>query len=236
MNIDNVLVCITNHNENKNSLILKNNLSRYFDTIIIDSKSDIVLDEFDVKLPNVYYTGLFNESFNQTKIREKTHCFFIASDIDIDDYDKLVECIKGLDDDIYIWAPSSRGQSHIHCKNKKSDGCREVPYVEGFCFLSNIKVVDNLYPISLDRNKYGFGIDLLMGLNCIKRLNKKCVIDDRVEIYHKEGTGYDQGKALMDMYNWMYNDFDNIAKEYTVLYSTSPGSETLLLKLKGDRL
>jgi hypothetical protein len=60
-----------------------------------------------------------------------------------------------------------------------------------------------------------------LGYNCIKRLGKKCLIDDRVEIYHKEGTGYDQGKALQDMYNWMLSSFDDGVKNYTVLYSRS---------------
>lgn len=232
MNLDNILVCITNHNNNENAIHLKNNLSNYFETIIIDSESDNVLDEFDVKLNNVYYTGLFNESFNQTKIRNKEYCFFIASDVYINDFEKLAHCVESLDEDVYVYAPSSRGQSHAHCKNFSSYSLREVPYLEGFCFLSNIKVVDDLYPVSLEKNKYGFGIDLLMGLNCIKRLRKICVVDDRIEIYHREGTGYDMGAALRDMYNWMFNDFDDIVKEYTILYSKSPGYEKLLNYLK----
>ena len=232
MNLNNILVCITNHNENENAIHLKNNLSSYFDTIIIDSESDIVLDEFDIKLPNVYYTGLLNESFKQSIERNKDYCFFIASDVYINDFKKLSECILSLDENVYVWAPSSKGQSHIHCKNLDSGNIREVPYVEGFCFLSNIKVVDSLYPISLERNKYGFGIDLLMGLNCIKRLGKICAVDDRIEIYHREGTGYDQSKALRDMYTWMFNEFDDIVKEYTFIYSKSPGYEKLLEYLK----
>jgi len=232
MNKEDILVCITNHNSNDNSIELKRGFSEYFDTIIIDSKSDVVMDEFDVKLGNVYYTGLFNESIKQCKERNKKYLFFIASDVFVDDYFKISEIVNGLTDDIYCWAPSSNGQSHKHCKNLKTNCFREVPYLEGFCFLSHLDCFDNLYPISMERNLYGYGIDLLIGLNCIKRLGKKCVIDDRLEIYHKEGTGYDQGKALKDMYEWMINDFDNIVKIYTALYSKSPGYEKLLEHLK----
>lgn len=232
MKNEDILICITNHNNNDNALTLKNNFSKYFDTIIIDSKSDIILDEFDIKLSNVYYTGLFNESYNQTKERNKKYCFFIASDVYVENIDSILDCISSLDDDIYIWVPSSKGQSHLHCKNFNSNGLREVPYVEGFCFLSHIDVLSKMTPVSTSNNKYGYGIDLLMGFICIKNLRKKCVVDDRVEIYHREGTGYDQSKALQDMYNWMLSNPDNQVKEYTILYSKSPGHNTLLQYLK----
>jgi len=75
MNKEDVLVCITNYNSNENALSLKSNFSKYFETIIIDSKSNIIEDGFDIKLENVFYTGLFNESVNQCKIRNKKYYF-----------------------------------------------------------------------------------------------------------------------------------------------------------------
>lgn len=221
MNKQDILVCITNHNSNDNAVELKSSFSKYFDTIIIDSNSNEVLEEFDVKLGNVYYTGLVNESIKQCKIRNKKYLFFIASDVYYDNYEEVCDIIYSLNDDIYLWSPSSRGQSHYHCKNFKTDSIREVPYLEGFCFLSHIDCCDFIYPVSMEKNLYGYGIDLLLGYNCIKILKKKCVVDDRVEIYHKEGTGYNQGKALQDMYNWMMSEFDNGVEEYTILYSRS---------------
>ncbi len=231
MNKEDVLVCITNYNSNENALSLKSNFSKYFETIIIDSKSNIIEDGFDIKLENVFYTGLFNESVNQCKIRNKKYLFFIASDVYFEDCEKVSEFISNLNDDVYLWAPSSRGQSHQHCKNK-GQGLREVPYLEGFCFLSHIECCKSLYPISLNRNKFGYGIDLLLGHNCIKIQRKKCLVDDRIEIYHKEGTGYDQGQALHMMYDWMGKDFNEEILRYTILYSKSPGHEKLLDYLK----
>lgn len=228
-----ILVCITNHNSNNNSKTLKDNLSKFFDTIIIDSKSNIIEDFFDIKLENVYYTGLYNESVKQTIELGKKYLFFIASDVFIEDYEKMYNIITELDDEIYLWAPSTNGQSHIHCKPKMTDNYREVPYLEGFCFLTHIDCTDRLNPISLDINKYGFGIDLLLGYNCVRTLKKKCVVDDRITVYHKEGTGYDQGKALTDMYHWMLYNFDQDVNAYTMLYSTSPGQEKLLNFLNG---
>lgn len=221
MNKKDILVCITNHNSNENSLKLKKGFSEYFETIIIDSKSDEILDDFDVKLGNVYYTGLINESINQTKIKNKKYLYNIASDVFIDDYEKISDIINELPEDIYLWSPSSKGQSHYHCKNFNSNKYREVPYLEGFTFLAHIDLFNNLYPISLEKNLYGYGIDLILGYNCIKTLRKKCVIDDRIEVYHKEGTGYNQNKALEDMYNWMSNNTDDGIKKYTILYSKS---------------
>lgn len=232
MNKNDILVCITNHNSNENAIALKKGFSKYLDTIIIDSKSSVIEDEFDVKLGNVYYTGLFNESVNQCRLRNKKYLFFIASDVFFYDYEKTVELIESLEDDIYLYSPSSKGQSHQHCKNLSSGGLREVPYLEGFCFMTHIDCCEFLHPISLERNLFGYGIDLLLGYDCVKKQRKKCVIDDRVEIYHKEGTGYNQGKALQDMYNWMGNDFDNSIREYTVLYSRVPGYTKLLEHLR----
>jgi len=232
MNKEDILVCITNHNSNENAIELKKNFSKYLDTIIIDSKSSIIEDEFDVKLGNVYYTGLFNESVNQCRLKNKKYLFFIASDVFFYDYEKTVELIESLGDDIYLWSPSSKGQSHTHCKNNSSGGLREVPYLEGFCFMTHIDCCEMLYPISLERNLFGYGIDLLLGYSCVKLQKKKCVIDDRLEIYHKEGTGYSQNKALQDMYNWMGNDFDLSVREYTILYSRVPGHTKLLEHLK----
>jgi hypothetical protein len=232
-----ILICIVNNNSNQNAIELKNNFSNYFDTIIIDSGSENQSDEFDIKLENVYYSGLFNESVNQCILKNKEYVFLIASDVYIEQYDKIVEIINSLEDDIYLWTPSSRGQSHQHCKNSESGGIREVPYLEGFCFLANIKCLDNLYPVSLEKNLYGFGIDLILGYNCIKRLRKKCVVDDRLEIYHKEGTGYNSVKAVQDMYKWVLTDFDNDVKQYFMLYTNlsrngSPNYKMMLNYLK----
>jgi hypothetical protein len=221
MNKENILVCITNHNSNENAINLKNGFSEYFETIIIDSKSSKIEDEFDIKLENVYYTGLVNESIRQCKLRNKKYLFFIASDVYYENYEKVSELILNLDNDVYLWSPSSRGQSHYHCKNFRTNSYREVPYLEGFSFLTNIECFEGLYPISLEKNLYGYGIDLILGYKCIKNLKKKCVVDDRIEIYHKEGTGYNQSKALQDMYQWMMSDFDDDVKKYTILYSRS---------------
>lgn len=229
METSDILICITNHNVNNNAILLKRNFTKYFKTIIIDSGSNETPEEFDILLNNVYYTGLFNESIKQTKLRKKKYLFFIASDVIInsEDYEKIYSTISDLNEDIWLWAPSSSGQSHTHCKNLSTNVLRDVPYLEGFCFLSKIDLFNFLYPVDLKLNKYGYGIDILLGYNCIRNKRKRCVVDDRIEIHHTPGTGYDMGQALMMMYRWMINYFGSEVAKYTKYYSTEPGSENL---------
>ena len=70
MDLNKILVCINNHNDNDNAKKLKKEFSEYIDTIIIDSGSTEKLVDFDVKLDNLYYSGLYNESVNQCLIRK----------------------------------------------------------------------------------------------------------------------------------------------------------------------
>lgn len=212
MNNNDILVCITNHNNNDNAFKLKAQLSLYFDVVLIDSGSDDNTG-FDVKLPNVYYTGLFNESIRLTKEKGKKYLYFIASDVFIEDAKSIWECIKDLNDDIYTWAPSSKGQSAKQCKNMNTAFIRDVNYVEGFTFLAKIDVLEPFYPVSLIDNKYGYGLDLLTGYYC-KELGGRCVVDDRVEVYHKEGTGYNSTEATQYMNHYL----NKIGKQEVIKY------------------
>ena len=227
MDLNKILVCITNHNNNDNSKKLKKEFSEYIDTIIIDSGSTEKLDDFDLKLDNIYYSGLYNESINQCLIRNKEYLYFIASDVFIDQVSSIVDIIINLNDDIYLWAPSSKGQSHEHCKNKNTNGYRNVSYLEGFTFLVNIEVCKKFYPINRINNFYGYGIDILLGYYTINEFKKLCVVDDRVEVYHLEGTGYNQNIALQEMYNW-FSKMDKDVVEYILFYSKGSNSDQLI--------
>lgn len=231
MSPDKVLTCITNHNNNKNALHLRNRFSGYYETIIIDSGSNSVEPEFDVKLPNVYYSGLFNESVRQCRLRGKRYLFHIASDVYIRCFKKIYGIVSRLSDDICIWAPSSRGQSLPHCKNKGSGQLRDIPFADGFTFLADLAICDIVYPVDRMSNKHGYGIDIILGYNCIKINRKRCVIDDRVEVHHREGSGYCQDEALKTMYRWVSSGtFDTGIKKYFILHRRIPEYCDLLLQ------
>jgi hypothetical protein len=231
MDLNKILVCINNHNDNDNAKKLKKEFSEYIDTIIIDSGSNEKLEDFDVKLDNLYYSGLYNESVNQCLTRNKEYLYFIASDVFIDQVSSIVEIISNLNDDIYLWAPSSKGQSHQHCKNKNTNGYRNVAYLEGFTFLVNINVCKKFYPINRSSNFYGYGIDILLGYYTINDFKKLCVVDDRVEVYHREGSGYNQDVALHEMYNW-FSKMKKDVIEYIIFYSKGADSDQLIKFIK----
>ena len=53
LSIDDVVVCITNHNHNKNAFQLKKSFLPFCDTLLIDSGSNENIG-FDIKLGNVF--------------------------------------------------------------------------------------------------------------------------------------------------------------------------------------
>lgn len=193
----NILAVVVNYNLNDAAINLKNILSSKFENvIIIDSGSDVQPDEFDIKLENVGYSGLFNRASKEMIENNYEWLFFICSDVSMkkSDVDKLKINLDELSEDIGVYSPSSTGQSHKHCKNKQSGGLRDVVFVEGFMFAANRKIIEQVYPVDVSINKLGHGVDALKGFLCLK--NKlRCVIDDRLCFYHREGTGYNTNEA-----------------------------------------
>lgn len=231
MSPEDVLVCITNHNRNRNALHLRSRFSRDFETIVIDSGSCPREPGVEVKLPNVHYPGLFNESVRQCRLRGRRYLFFVAADVRIRCFRRIRDIVSRLGDEIGIWAPSSGGQSLPHCRNTGSGGMRDVPFAEGFMFLVEVALCDVVYPVDRRSNRYGYGIDILLGYNCIKVSRKRCVIDDRVEVRHEEGSGYSQDKALATMYRWVSSGpFESGIKAYFALHRRVPEYWELLLR------
>jgi len=184
-----------------------------------------ISDDIDVRLENVYYPGLFNESVRQCKLNGKQYMYFIASDVYVSTPTKMrdIACSLG-EEDVAIWAPSTKGQAHGHCRNKRTGGMRDAPYAEGFVFLVDVELCDIVYPVDRKHNTLGYGIDLLLGFNCIKNRRKRCVIDDRVEVYHREGKRYDPDVALDEMYAWAVAErFGPAVEEYFSYYRQIAG-------------
>lgn len=199
-----VLVTIINHNLNDESINLKSLFSDKFDTIIIDSGSKEQPDEFDIKLPNVGYSGLFNRAAQEVIEKQYDWLLLICSDVVFkkSDAEKIKNQINMLSDDVGVYSPSSTGQSHKHCKNLKSEGLRDVLFVEGFIFAANKKIIEQIYPVDVNVNKLGHGLDAYKGFLCLKN-NMRCVIDDTITVYHKEGTGYNVMEASNQFLAWM---------------------------------
>jgi hypothetical protein len=234
-----VLVCVTNHDCSDNARRLRRQLGGFFETIVIDSGSTDNGSEFDVELGNVFYPGLFNESVRQCRLRGRRFLYFIAADVQVDSAPAIHRIIRSLDDDVGIWAPSTRGQAHDHCRNKQSGHMRDAPYAEGYTYVVDVDLCDIVYPVDRASNTFGYGIDLLLGFNCVRNHRRRCVIDDRVEVHHREGKGYDPDAALEEMYAWAVTArFGPEVERYFRFYREIGGHEKsaeLLAFLRADQ-
>lgn len=203
--LDNILVTIFNHNVNENAISLLNLFSRNFETIVLDSGSDNPSDLF-IKLENIYYNGLFNESVRLLNEKNKEWLMLITSDILIDEfnYEKMTNKLlnENMFSDIGVYSPSStiESRSHAWCKNKGTGNFREVMFAEGYFSMINKTVLNKIAPIDLQINKLGWLTDILCGYYSRKE-NLKCVIDDDIFIFHPDGTGYSDSQANAEMYS-----------------------------------
>jgi hypothetical protein len=224
------LVTIVNHNLNDEAINLKNIFSEQFDTIIIDSGSKEQPNAFDVKLDNVGYSGLFNSAAESMLKNDYDWLLFICSDVVFkkSDVEKIKIAVETLPPDIGVYSPSSTGQSHKHCKNQKTNGMRDVVFVEGFIFAASRRIIEQVFPVNTDINKLGHGLDAYKGFLCIAN-NLRCVIDDTITVYHREGTGYNTTLASQQFLNWMTQPQMSAFSAFwsTYLYHGADSNETL---------
>jgi len=229
--MNNNIVCIVNHNYNDNAILLKERFHKYIsDTIIIDSKSDIVEESFEIKLENVGYSGLFNKAIELGLEKNKDGILFICSDVFIkkNHVEKIVDKINFLDQkEIGVYCPSSWGQSHAHCKKRPGGGLRNVVFVEGFMFYASVEILKQMYPVDLNINKLGYGLDAHKGMLCLKN-NKRCVIDDDIDVYHTEGTGYSTNEATSQFVNYLNKNLE--LKKFWSDYEKNNYNSDLMLK------
>lgn len=183
-----VLAVVTNYDFSDNADALKASLSTYFETLLIDSCSPIPPQTVDRIVPNLYYGGLWNESVKLGLASHKTWLLFVASDIQIPDVKLLANKIEDVlnNDRVGIYTPSLRNDSRIafdYCYNTGTGKVRECYLCEGFFFLARIEILAKLYPVDVNDNQYGWGIDVMTAFHAYQS-GMKVVVDDRVEIYH----------------------------------------------------
>lgn len=183
-----VLAVITNYAFSENADKLKANLAPYFETILIDSSSPSRPKNVDIVLPNLFYTGLWNESVRLASVKNKEWLLFVASDVEIPSVQLLYSRIQTAvnNDRIGIYTPSLRCDSRAafgDCYNQRTSKLRECYLCEGFFFLARTKILEKVYPVSTKENEFGWGIDILSAYYAYKE-GLRVVVDDQVEIYH----------------------------------------------------
>jgi hypothetical protein len=232
-----VLVTIVNHNLNDEAINLKSLFSSKFDSIIIDSGSKVQPDDFDIKLENVGYSGLFNRAVQEVIEKEYDWLLFICSDVVMkrSDVDKIKIHLDELSADIGVYSPASTGQSHKHCKNHSSGSLRDVVFVEGFIFAANRVILEKMYPVHTVVNKLGHGLDAYKGYLC-SQSGLRCVIDDRIVVYHREGTGYNAGEASKQFIDWMNMPTMFWFKEFWHYYLSTGADSDKTLKIYKNKI
>jgi hypothetical protein len=76
-----------------------------------------------------------------------------------------------------------------------------VSFADGFCFAARKHFLARVCPIDLDINPLGWGPDTHLGYLAI--IYGGCVVvDDRIVVFHPEGTGYDERQAALQYREW----------------------------------
>lgn len=200
-----ILTVIFNHNCNQNAIKLKEYLKPYFNPILIDSGSTFEegeMENFDITLPNVFYNGLINASY-ELLTSDHTHLFIITSDVSIPDPALLKKRMSEVLDlpSVGVYAPSATHTTHNHMHNHNSRGIRKVTFTDGFCYAIPREFLDEICPIDLTINRIGHATDMYMGyLSMIYK--RYAVVDDVVTIDHPKGSGYDAKEARIQRDNW----------------------------------
>lgn len=194
MTTNSILVSIGNYNFSDNADLLKNNFSQFFDSILIDSSSDIRPQSVDFVIPNNFYTGLWNESVKLALEKQYEWLFFIASDITLlsSDMNLIYQILLQITNEksIGVYSPSVDPQSRCYFHelfNTNKNTLREIPFVEGFIFLARTDILKKMYPVDHTINKYGWSLDKGM-CHISRKLNYKVVVDDRIIIHHPKSV------------------------------------------------
>jgi len=182
------IVCVVaNYGFAENASRLKAEMSKSFLTYLIDSSSPVTPTGTDVVIPNNYYPGLLKAAIKIAESGDFEWLLFIASDVEIPDpvnfQMRVLEVI--CDSKIGVYSPtvtaSSRTAYHL-LVNQPTGSLREVGMVEGFIFLTQVKLLDCL-SVPLEKSKFGWAFDLFLCYNAYVN-NKVVIADDRNIVYH----------------------------------------------------
>ena len=203
-----MLVTIVNHQYNDQAVELVKGFRPQAEVIAIDSGS--TLDErhnpfFDLKLPNVYYSGLVNAAYQELSDRPNhAILYFICSDVRFDDFASTIAYAKSAFEDpqVGVYAPSVNISGHPQMLCHQTGDLRPVVFVEGICFAVRLSLLEQLCPINTEVNYLGWGLDVYLGFLAMQA-GLTSVVDDRLTIYHQADCGYDTAQARQQRDRWI---------------------------------
>lgn len=203
-----MLVTVVNHNHNQQAIRLRDAFAKKTQALLIDSGSRLSAEEeerVDIGLPNVYYTGLVNEAWRQTKEMSPDEILlFVSSDVELDNpSDLIVRAERGFEDKrVGVYAPSMEASIHLQMRTGTNSQLRAVVFVEGVVFAVRKKLFDLLCPIDPSVNRLGWALDVHLGYLTLKS-GLRSVVDDGIQIRHAPGRGYQVDEAREQAEKWL---------------------------------
>jgi len=213
-----LLIAVTNFEMSDEADMLKAELLKVgkgrYDLSLIDSSSNKRPAMVDKVVPNGFYQGLWNESASMAIEGGYENLFFIASDIQTNDYQSLSDMVleAAVDHKIGVYTPSLQSGSRFaydQCLRRNSFGTRDCEWVEGFCFLAKTEILKRLFPVT--DNKYGWQVDRATCLTA-RKMGLRVVVDDRIEIFHPASQKRIDRKAALEMGKAYFEKIKNDGK------------------------
>lgn len=201
-------VVIVNHERTADALLLADSFRPHAEVSCIDSGSRLSPRErerFDLCLPNVYYSGLFNAAVSGcAELDDDDALLLVCSDVRVPDASRVVTLAREAFGDARtgVWGPSASGSAFRTMHNQGARRLRELPFVEGFCLAARLHLLRAVAPVDTRINPLGWGLDVHVALGA-RRAGLRCVIDDRVRVTHDFGSGYDQTLAHTQWKAWL---------------------------------
>jgi len=204
-----MLVAIINHKCNTNAIALRRSFLPLAPVKLIDSGSRFEPGErehFDDLLPNVYYSALLNRAcVHAAELSDEEPLLLICSDVIVADPARLIALLRDTflsNAKVQVWAPAGIGEGagYQHML-RRGDKPRRVSHVDGYCFAVRCGLLRRVCPIDVRLNRLGWGIDRQLGY--LTAINRGCtVVDDRIEVMHPLGAGYDTDEARRQHAAW----------------------------------
>lgn len=211
----NLAVVIVNHALQTDAIALKDRFKQALAddasarVIAIDSGSTLTESEragFELCLPNVYYSGLFNAAIDQTQdYPGDCVVLFVCSDVKISDVHALLSRMRAAFARwrVGIYAPSVDEPQGLRSTVHQGTGrLRQALFAEGFCFAARLHLFRRLGHIDTSVNSLGWGIDVELGRIAAARA-LACYVDDGIIVSHPPGSGYDDAEARRQWFAWV---------------------------------
>lgn len=182
-----IIAVVSNYGFSENANHLKQNLSKFFPTFLIDSESPDTPSCVDITIPNTHYPGQWNAAVRLAKDMRAEWLLFVASDLDIPDFASLAQYANEATSNskIGVWTPSLSHDSRLSykfCHHMPTNGLREAFIAEGFFFLARTSILTQLHPIP-KWNKYGWTVDRMTAYKAYES-GFTVAVDDRLAIHH----------------------------------------------------